>query len=172
MSRKLQRRFHTENIGVRMCSYIANIEVESIVADIPKPLLDLNVATKEELMALKGIGPIYAKRILAYKDILGGYISVDQLGEVYGLKDHPEIIESLKPEIVVSGTGIEKVDVNSAEWKDLVKHPYIDEKVANSIVRMRETHGPYEVLTELKESHLIDEGLYAKISPYLMVIVP
>jgi DNA uptake protein ComE-like DNA-binding protein len=132
--------------------------------------IGLNQSDSDQLISLKGIGPVYAKRILSYRDLLGGYSSIDQLKEVYGLKDKPEIIESLRSQLSIDPIHIRRIDINSAEWKDLVQHPYIDSKVANSIINIRENHGPYQSVEELSRSHLIDEELLQKISPYLMVI--
>lgn len=137
--------------------------------EAPVQTLDLNTATSEELQDLRGIGPIYAKRILSYRDLLGGYSSVDQIAEVYGLRDNPELVKLVRPQLKVEEIPLEQIDVNSAEWKDLVRHPYIDKKVANSILAIRKTHGRYAHIEDLKKSHLIDDSLYIKISPYLSV---
>ena len=143
--------------------------VESLKNDDIKPLVDINSADQEELMALRGIGPKYSERIIKYRDLLGGYSSLDQLGEVYGLKDHPEIIEALKTQMVVGKKIIERININTCEWKDLVRNPYIEKEVANSILAMRDTHGEYTDVEEIKRSHLIDDDLFEKISPYLTV---
>lgn len=134
-----------------------------------RPLVDINSANQEELMALRGIGPKYSERIIKYRDLLGGYSSLDQLGEVYGLKDHPEIIDELMTQMVIGEWIIERININTCEWKDLVRNPYIEKEVANSILAIRETHGEYSAVEEIKRSHLIDEALFEKISPYLTV---
>jgi DNA uptake protein ComE-like DNA-binding protein len=144
--------------------------VESQSASIPTiSLVDLNSATKERLIALKGIGPIYSSRILKYRDLLGGYSDPKQLGEVYGLKDHPEIVEELLPKLRVDHSKLSRIDINGADWKTLVSHPYIDKNVANSIIAIREQHGPYSAAADVQQSHLVDANLYAKIAPYLSV---
>ncbi len=134
-----------------------------------RPLVDINSANQEELMALRGIGPKYSERIIKYRNLLGGYTSLDQLGEIYGLKDHPEIIEDLKTHLFIGDWKSAQININSCEWKDLVRNPYIDKEVANSILAIREMHGPYSEVGEIKRSHLIDEALFEKISPYLTV---
>lgn len=151
--------FNKENSNL---SIIKSIEVAS------QPL-DLNTASAEELIDLRGVGPVYAKRIIGYRELLGGYSSTEQLSEVYGLKDDPELVRLIKPQVKVIGSDLKQVDVNTAEWKELVRHPYIDKKVANSIIAIRKTHGPYSSIEDLKQSHLIDEELYFRISPYLTV---
>jgi competence ComEA-like helix-hairpin-helix protein len=140
-------------------------------ADIapPKPAVDINSATAKELEALRGIGPIYAERIIKYRDILGGYSSLDQLGEVYGLKEHPEIIADLKPQMIVGERQIKKININTCEWIDLVRNPYIEKEVANSILAIRKTHGNFTEVSDIKRSHLINDVLFDSISPYLTV---
>lgn len=70
---------------------------ESYPAPKPKKIevLDLNLATSEELQKVRGIGPAYSERIVKYRDILGGFSDTTQLKEVYGLKKET-IVELLK----------------------------------------------------------------------------
>lgn len=138
----------------------------------PKPthaMVDINSASHDELMALRGIGPRYAERIVKYRDLLGGYSSLDQLGEVYGLKDYPEIIADLKTYMIVGERTSKKININTCEWVDLVRNPYIEKEVANSILAIRKTHGEYTKVSDITRSHLIDEALFERISPYLTV---
>jgi competence protein ComEA len=134
----------------------------------PRILVNINTASNEELMAIRGIGPIYASRIMKYRDMLGGYVSTEQLSEVYGLMDHPDIIVQLQPYFTI-GDGPTKLDINTATWVQLVKHPYIDKHIANSIVNMRKAHGKYAAVADLQRSHLIDEVLLNHLRAYLTV---
>ncbi len=135
----------------------------------PKPAVDINSANAQELEAVRGIGPIYAERIIKYREILGGYTSLDQLGEVYGLMEHPEIIVELKKQMIVGERQIKKININTCEWKDLVRNPYIEKEVANSILAIRKTHGDFTEVSDIKRSHLISDLLFDRISPYLTV---
>lgn len=48
-------------------------------------LVDLNVATVDELDTLPGVGPVTAAAIIAWRDANGRFSSVDQLGDVDGI---------------------------------------------------------------------------------------
>ena len=97
--------------------------------------IELNSATAEELVRLKGIGVVYANRIVKYREKLGGFTSVNQLKEVYGLAD--ELLESIAPQLRLNATEIEKINISDADFKTLVKHPYIDKDLANRILNCR-----------------------------------
>jgi len=141
------------------------IEEEPVVVS----MLDINRATQEELIALPGIGPVFSKNIIKYRILLGGYASTNQLSEVYGLKEHPEVLEALLPNLIADRSWLTLRNINEADWQTLVSHPYIDKKVANSIMAIRKQHGPFSSVEEVQKSHLVDPDLYARIAPYLTV---
>lgn len=132
-------------------------------------VLLLNEADSTSLEALPGIGPVYAQRIIKYRDQLGGYISLDQLKEVYGIDKNPEILDVISPYLKVNGQVLNRINVNKATWGELVKHPYINKNIANSIIAIREQHGPYKTVDEVSRSHLISAELFPKLKPYLTV---
>lgn len=61
--------------------------------------INLNTCTKEELMAIDGIGDARAEAILAYRDKLGGYTSVEQLKDISGIGD--KTFEKIAPYVTV-----------------------------------------------------------------------
>jgi len=128
-------------------------------------LLELNTVTQEELETVPGIGPFFAKMIIKKRSELGGFINKEQVLEVYKMeKDKYDEIEKylrVNPDI------ISKINLNSATFEDLYKHPYINSKIANSIVKMRDQKGGYKSVEELKESFLIDRELFLKLKPYV-----
>lgn len=130
-------------------------------------IVELNTADSALLVKLNGIGPSYAKRILKYREELGGYISKNQLFELYRM-DSSHFLPILAY-IQVDTTIRVRINVNSADFKELLKHPYIDYNLAKAIVNYREQHGKYKRLEDLKKIQILNEQVYFKLSAYLKV---
>ena len=128
-------------------------------------LVDINQATQEDFESLKGIGPFYAKKIVEYREQLGGYISEQQLLEIW--KFDQEKLTSIKPSITITSAKLKKININSATAEELKAHPYITWNVANSIVKMRAKFNKYSNFEQLLESELINKQLLDKLQPYL-----
>ncbi len=135
----------------------------------PKPVVyvDINTATAEEWQGLNGIGPSYSKRIVKYKNTLGGFHKVEQVAEVYKFPDstYQKILPFLKNENI----SIKKININSASAEELKAHPYLRWKEANLIVKYRERHGPYANPKDIEKIKIITPELLGKITPYLSV---
>ncbi len=129
--------------------------------------INLNAADTTELIQLYGIGPAFSRRIASYRDLLGGFRYPDQLLEVFGMDSTR--LEGIRENLVIDTIGIRKINLNQAEWADLVRHPYIDRNIANSLIAIRNQHGPYQSVNDIRRSQLIDEALFGKIAPYLSV---
>lgn len=143
--------------------FASNKEVSSLKREM---VIDLNSATREELKQLTGIGDFYAEKIVERREELGGYISHDQLLEIW--KFGTERLDKIKGNISVDGN-VRKLNVNTASFEMLYEHPYISYKVANSIVKMRAAHGNFKSLEEIMKSVLIDRELFLKVKPYLTI---
>src|SRR6476620_4474232 len=101
-------------------------------------VVDVNSADTSALIALPGIGSKLAQRIVNFRDKLGGFYSVDQIAETYGLPD--STFQKLKPYFGVHGV-LKKLNLNTATKDDLKTHPYIRWNLANAIVEYRNQHG-------------------------------
>jgi len=128
--------------------------------------IDINKADTTVWVSLPGIGSKLASRIVNYREKLHGFVSVEQVAEVYGLPD--SVFQNIKPVLFVSNDGVEKININTAGIDNL-KTPYINYNLANAIYQFRIQHGDYQSLEELKKIMLIDEALYTKLTPYLSV---
>ncbi len=133
----------------------------------PEPIVELNSADTLDLQQLKGIGPSYAKRIVKYRKMLGGYYSKTQLMEVYGMDSVR--YNNMKNFVTVNPDSVKRTDINSATIKQLIKHPYIDFYTAKSIVKYRQKIGKFSGVSQLKDSAVVPDELYRKIAPYLTV---
>lgn len=126
-------------------------------------VVDINHSSEQDLENLPGIGEYYARKIIEYRNALGGFISKSQLLEIW--KFDNEKLESISPYLIISDE-IKKINVNSATIDELKGHPYISYNIANSIVKMR-AQEKFNNIADLKRSKLIDEELFKKIEPYL-----
>lgn len=132
---------------------------------LEKSLIDIMHADSAEWVTLKGIGPVLAKRIIKYKEALGGFYDIDQIAEVYGLS--PETFSQIKAQLLLKGPSVTKIRINEATLDILAKHPYISKKQAQWIVNYREQHGAYKNLENLGEIRLLNQDFFRKIEPYL-----
>lgn len=113
---------------------------------------DINVATKEDFMAIFGIGDAISERILKQRAIFGGFISMEQMEDVWGLT--PEVIYELNKNFkVITAPTIVKIDINNASTKELMKLPYFRYTLAREIILYRSMNGRIqsaEDLTKIK----------------------
>lgn len=123
---------------------------------------DIQLASEDQLQLLKGIGEVYAKRIVKYRLLLGGYYSINQLLEVYGIDS--VTFDMLKDQVKCSSENITLLDVNRLSYNDLRRHPYISSEIALKIVSYRSNNN-IEELSELKSIML--PAKLDKIKKYL-----
>jgi competence protein ComEA len=128
--------------------------------------IELNQADSSTLEALPGIGPAFAKRIVAYRNKLGGFCKIEQLKEVYGLDSN--LYESLKPKLDLNPTLVHTLNINKADLKTLQAHPYIRFALARMIVNYREQHGAYANKDALKRLTLVTADVWERIAPYVV----
>ncbi len=129
-------------------------------------VVELNSADSVALLEVKGIGPVFASRIIRYRNRLGGFYDVEQLREVYGMDSTK--LGSIAGFVRVDATAVIRIDINSAGVDELRRHPYLSYKQINAIIRYREQHGPYNGPEELKNVVVLDEGAISRITPYLV----
>lgn len=131
--------------------------------------LEVNTADSVSLVALPGIGPSFAKGILAYRERLGGFISLDQLAEVYVLKDKPDALERMQELLQVDTLMIRKIRINTCTVEELAEHPYVRWRLAKPLLAYRQQHGAFRQLEDIRGCVLIDEDTFRKLAPYLTV---
>jgi len=127
-------------------------------------MVDINLADSSALIALPGIGSKLAARIIHFREKLGGFHSVDQIAETYGLADSS--FQKLKP-FLKAGDAIRKININTAEEEVLRSHPYIKWGIAKALVRYRDQHGPFKTVDELQQIAVVTPDAYRKIAPYV-----
>lgn len=152
-------------ILIKDSTFYKKKEIESPERRKKETVINLNSASKEDLLSLKGIGPYYADKIVVYRSELGGFVNDLQLLEIW--KFNEEKLDGIRSDIAITKEEIVQLNINTVSIDELRKHPYISYSVANSIVKMRTTNGQYKHVSDIKRSRLIDEELYEKIKDYL-----
>lgn len=131
-----------------------------------KTLLDINEADSIQLVNVYGIGPTLSRRIRTFRDKLGGFVSLDQLREVYGLDTAAQ--RELKKKFEIRDDFLpKKININTASAELLSTHPYIKRKEANAIVAFRMQHGDLTSFDQLREIKLLTPEWIDKVLPYL-----
>ncbi|WP_160713872.1 ComEA family DNA-binding protein [Chitinophaga solisilvae] len=130
-------------------------------------VIDINTADTIAWQLLPGIGPGYARRITAFRDKLGGFFAISQVGECYGLPD--STFQKIQPFLKIGDGSLKKIDLNLTDEKSLAAHPYIRYKLARLIVQYRSAHAGFRRVDELRSLPLVDEIIYRKIEPYIVI---
>lgn len=151
-----------------------HVEKEVVETEEPDELekqssepVEINRASKKELMNIKGIGSFYADEIIDRREAYGGIHSLDQLSDLY--KMTPGKLDSLAEFLLIDPNNIKKMNVNLASKKVLMSHPLINADIANSIVFIRDRYGNYDALDGLLQSPYIDSEKLEELKPYLKV---
>jgi DNA uptake protein ComE-like DNA-binding protein len=130
-------------------------------------IVDLNSADSATLVALRGIGPKTAKRIVDYRNKLGGFVKVEQLTELWGFD--PDVLYDLKDQIMLDVSKVTLYNVNTVVQDELKQHPYFKYKLSQAIVNYRLQHGPYRQLEDLRKIVLVNDSVYQRIILYLYI---
>ena len=125
------------------------------------PVVDLNTVDSTTLVELPRMGGYMASRIIAFRDKMGGFVEVEQLLDVKGLDSTR--FAAMRPYLLIGDTETRRIDVNRADFKTLVGHPYLSYEQVKRIFRQRETRGMIKNWTQL-EALLKEEG---EVNPLL-----
>ena len=129
-------------------------------------IVEVNIADSVLFELLPGIGEKLASRIVRYRERLGGFVSLDQLKEVYGI--HDTLFQQIQEHLVLNmGKGLQKVSINSADYKELRHHPYISHVTAKILLAYRRTHEKIKDAEELFAINGLDKIEMEKLLPYL-----
>ena len=131
----------------------------------PHLSIELNAADSVGLQQLPGIGPVFASRIIRFRDALGGFHHLSQLMDVYGMDTAR--FNGVKEYVQLDSSRVKKIPLNTADYNRLRSHPFIRSKLANAMVQYRKQHGPYRSLSDLLQIAIMNEEIFRKIVPYL-----
>jgi DNA uptake protein ComE-like DNA-binding protein len=129
--------------------------------------IDVNTADTSAFIALPGIGSRLASRIINFRDKLGGFYCVEQVGETYALPD--SVFQQIKNTLWCDTSVIRRININTADASLLKQHPYIRWNMANAIVAYRAQHGDYKSLDDLQRVEIITAEDVQRLRLYLYV---
>ncbi len=163
----------TDRIYRKMVPYIDIKQQEAVLDTVivdfdPIVYININSAVRTELLLLNGVGEVLSERIVKYRDMLGGFYSVSQLDEVYGLTN--QTIKGIKESILIDKALINTIDVNRADFKTLASHPYISGHKAKSILKFRNIKKRIDTLPQLVEYKILSTEEYNRLKYYLVVV--
>jgi DNA uptake protein ComE-like DNA-binding protein len=127
--------------------------------------LGINSADSAQLLVVDGIGPFYAGEIINYRNRLGGYNNINQLKELYRMDSAK--FERMKKQLFLDSIPLKKININTATFKQVLRHPYIDYETTKYIMNKRNKLGKYAALYQLKDEKYFPDELYNKLLPYL-----
>ena len=124
--------------------------------------IELNAADTAELRLLKGIGKVLARRIVYYRNKLGGFYDLNQLSEVEGVS--PIVLKDNKDYILIDTALVQKVNINRASLKRMKDHPYMNFYQAKDIYESRKK--TTVVLNEIIQNETFGEADKNRIRQY------
>jgi DNA uptake protein ComE-like DNA-binding protein len=142
---------------------VPNEAIPNEVVKIAK--VELNSADTSDLMALPGIGPVYAARIVKYRDLLGGYYSSNQLLEVYNFPK--ETYERIADYVFTDTVKLQKLRLNFIDYPELIRHPYFKKEQVSELLKYREKHGAFKSPSDIKALETFDSELFRRVRPYV-----
>lgn len=127
--------------------------------------VEINSADSAGLTKIRGIGSVFAKRIIRYREMLGGFYNKEQLMEVYGIDstNFPGIAKQIR----LDSSMIRKININTVIFKDLLKHPYLDYEDVKALFRLKDRLGGKISREDLLNTSKPDKDIINKIMPYL-----
>ncbi len=128
-------------------------------------IIDINHADSLDFQALRGIGPVLSKRIIKYRNLLGGFVDINQIQEVYGISD--SLFNTIKPLLRLDTVNIKQININQCDIKELNSHPYLDFYQSKAIIKYRQDRTHIDSIQELNLIQLIDPQTLNKIKPYI-----
>ncbi|MFN0203408.1 MAG: ComEA family DNA-binding protein [Bacteroidia bacterium] len=153
----------------------------------PKPL-DINTADTTAWQQLPGIGKVLSKRIVKFREMLGGFMEVAQVQKVYGLK--PETYEKILPYLQINpetipptasqsaqrkwdkgvqtmGVELSIIDINEATEEDWESLPGIGEVLSKRIIKYRTAIGGFKNVEQVAKLYGLPPETFEEIKPYL-----
>lgn len=130
-----------------------------------KQVLDLNKVDSLTLIRIPGIGPAFAKRILTLRERLGGYYTVLQLQEVYGIDE--EKFLALRSWFKIK-TPPKRHQLSELKADELPKHLYLSWEQQRAMNKLINRHGKLTRWSQLMREACFSREDSIRLSPYFV----
>jgi competence ComEA-like helix-hairpin-helix protein len=130
-------------------------------------IIDINSADTTAFISLPGIGSKLAVRIVNFRDKLGGFYSIEQFGETFGLPD--STFQKIKQYLMLEERSWKKININTATVDELKAHPYIKYNLAHPLIAYRNEHGSFSKVEDIIKVMAVTDEIYNKLAPYLSI---
>jgi DNA uptake protein ComE-like DNA-binding protein len=127
--------------------------------------LELNLCDTSAIVTVPQFGAKRAQKLVEYRENLGGFYAFEQVKEIYILQNIE--IEFLKKYFILTPSLIRKININTATYKELVAHPYIDSYLAKLIINYRGKNGNFTSLEEVQKATNAYQELIDKLKYYV-----
>jgi len=129
--------------------------------------IEVNAATAEDYEKLYGIGKVYAERIVKFRDKLGGFYSINQIKDVFGIED--STFQKFKKNLIIKPIKPEKININTATFEELTVNPYFFSTVAKQIIGYRTKVKPFATVEDVKNLYFVKDHPehFDKMLPYI-----
>lgn len=127
--------------------------------------IDINTADTAAWQSLRGIGKVLASRIVKFREKLGGFYALEQVGGAYGLAD--SVFQKIQPCLQLGQVNLKPLLINQASFNELASHPYLGFKAAKAILTWKDQHGPFGTIEDLEAIITLDRQQLLKVKPYL-----
>jgi competence ComEA-like helix-hairpin-helix protein len=130
-------------------------------------VIELNSADTFELQRLRGIGPSFARRIVKYRERLGGFTDKSQLLEIWGMDSIK--YNAIREHLSVNPDSVHPINLNTVTFKELLSHPYFPFEATKAIMLYRKEHKKFVSIMELESIRIISDSAYRKMRVYIRI---
>lgn len=127
--------------------------------------VNINTCDTTELKQLPKIGSFRARKIVEQRDRLGGFHTIEQLRTIYSMDD--DIINEIKPYIIIDTADIQKININTATFKEINSHPLISYEQTKKILQYKKIMNTISTPEELLSNNILDKDEFEKIKFYI-----
>jgi competence protein ComEA len=124
---------------------------------------ELNSTDSLHLVEIPGIGTVFASRIIRYRNLLGGFYTVGQLREVYGMREENFMVVSQY--LIADPSILKTFNINFSNIQELGRHPYIGFRTARKIFKLRDRMGKFSSPNDLVS--VVEADSLKRLIPYI-----